>query len=151
MENIFTPPVLGSEVLPEPSKKSRPFRILHADDDEDIRCYLKDILTQAGYAVDTARDGAGAWDDLRRNSYDLLITDNDMPEISGVGLIAKLRNAQMKLPVIMVTTAAPDQEFAKRPWLMPDAVVLKSVMSEQLLGKVKAVLCSRENLQPVNV
>jgi len=45
------------------------------------------MLEEAGYKVDTAEDGQAAWEALCRNHYDLLITDNFMPRLSGLDLI----------------------------------------------------------------
>ena len=74
------------------------------------------------------------------NNYDLLVTDNDMPGFTGVEILSKLRDAHIGLPVIMVTSVIPDQEFAKRPLLMPDAILRKPFVIDELLKKVKTIL-----------
>ena len=61
------------------------YRILIADDDVDIRRFSFSILTQGGYVVSTVADGADAWQALNAVRFDLLITDNHMPELTGVG------------------------------------------------------------------
>lgn len=88
-------------------------RILVAEDDLEIRrLYLK-IFMRAGYRVDTVANGQAAWNALesaRREhcGYDLLITDNTMPEMTGVELVAKMRSARNHLPVIMASGTAPE-------------------------------------------
>src|SRR5664279_4806418 len=63
-------------------------RILVVDDEPLLRRLNTEVLVDAGYRVDTAEDGAVAWDTLQLNSYDLLITDNEMPNVSGVDSVS---------------------------------------------------------------
>ena len=102
-------------------------RILLVDDDSDIRRLNAEALKRSGYEVDTAEDGAAGWETLSACSYDLLITDNNMPKLSGVDLLKRLRAARMELPVIMATGALPTEEFTRYPWLQPAATLLKPI------------------------
>jgi DNA-binding response OmpR family regulator len=95
-----------------------------------------ELLIKWGYQVDAAEDGAEGWDALHTRSYDLLITDNNMPKISGVELVRKVRSARMALPVIMASGARPAEELG----LQLEAILLKPFTGEQLLGEVKRVL-----------
>jgi len=144
MSDHISPPGSGAVVHPEQTPKSRPVRVLVADDDADIRRAVLEILSDAGYAADAAEDGALAWNTLKRNAYDMLITDNQMPKVSGVELLGKLRAARMKLPVIMITSLVPEHVFAKQPWLMPDATVLKPFGTAELLGKMGILLGAKD-------
>jgi DNA-binding response OmpR family regulator len=114
--------------------------ILVVDDEPLIRRINSEILTDAGYHVDAAEDGAVAWDVLQRKNYDLLITDNQMPKVSGVELLKKIRVTGMTLPVIMSTGTLPDEKFERHGWLQPFAMLLKPYSLVELLGTVKAVL-----------
>ena len=87
-----------------------------------------------------AEDGAAAWEALQANRYDLLITDNNMPRLTGMELLKKLRSARMELPVIMATGTLPTQELAQNPWLEPVAMLAKPYATDQLLDTVKNVL-----------
>lgn len=84
-----------------------------------------EVLIRHGYHVDAAEDGAVAWDALQANRYDLMITDNAMPHLTGIELLKKLRAARMTLPVIMATGSLPEAEFVVQPWLQPSAMVIK--------------------------
>lgn len=120
-------------------------RILVVEDDAAIRQLNTEILTCSGYLVDAAEDGAAAWDALQRNNYDLVVTDNEMPKVTGVELIKKLQDARMILPVIMVTGTLPDEEFAHYPCLQPAVTLLKPYTFDELLNAVKAVLRATSN------
>jgi DNA-binding response OmpR family regulator len=127
---------------------SPPHRILMVEDEALIRKINTKMLLDAGYQVDAAADGADAWDTLQKKSYDLLITDNSMPKVSGVELIEMVRDAGMALPVIMATAALPQAEFIRHPRLQPAATLLKPYTSAELLGKVKNVLCGIVSIVP---
>jgi hypothetical protein len=80
--------------LPSRRADARPRqRILVADDDEDIRLLIGDALAECGFEVVAARDGEEAWSLALRNSFDLVITDNDMPRLTGLELINRMREA----------------------------------------------------------
>lgn len=115
-------------------------RILMVDDDSSVRRLSTEVLSNSGYEVDAAEDGAAAWEALSADSYDLMITDNNMPNLSGVELLKKLHATRMALPVIMATGKLPEEEFAQYPWLQPAATLLKPYTVEELLGTVKVVL-----------
>jgi CheY-like chemotaxis protein len=109
------------------------------EDDGDIRRINTQVLTQSGFQVDAAEDGAVAWDTLQRNRYDLMVTDNDMPKVTGLELLHKLHAARMALPVIMATGQEP-RELTLCPWLQPAALLIKPYTFAELLGTVKNVL-----------
>jgi len=123
-----------------------PHRILVVEDDGDIRHLNAEVLIQLGYHVDVAADGAVAWDTLQRNSYDLLVTDNEMPKLTGVGLLKKLHAARMALPVILATGTLPTKEFTRNPWIQPAALLLKPYTTTQLLGMVQDVLHATDGI-----
>jgi DNA-binding response OmpR family regulator len=123
-----------------PSPTNPPPRILVVEDDVLIRKLNTRMLLHAGYAVDAAMDGAAAWQVLSAHSYDLLITDNNMPKVSGIELLKKLRAARMALPVIMATGAFPHEEFTRCPWLQPAATLLKPYTPAEMLSTVEKVL-----------
>ena len=119
-------------------------RILVVEDDRVLLELNTSVLLLSGYEVEAAADGAAAWRALNNDGYDLLLTDNDMPELSGVELLKKLRAARMALPVIMATGTSPEEEFARQPWLKPAATLLKPFTSEQMLRTVEKVLRATE-------
>src|SRR5436190_12282712 len=90
------PEVPGDQAAaaPTPGQTNPPQRILVVDDDISIRELSTEVLIHHGYHVDAAEDGAVAWDILQVSSYDLLLTDHNMPKVSGVELLKKLRAAR---------------------------------------------------------
>lgn len=116
------------------------YHILLAEDDGDLRGLNTELLTHVGYRVDAAENGAVAWDMLQHGTYDLLVTDNDMPRVSGVELLRKLHASRMVLPAIMATGTLPQEEFIRESWLRPAATLLKPYTFQDLLRTVEEVL-----------
>jgi signal transduction histidine kinase len=135
-----TEPIRVGHEAPEPTKFIQ--RILVVDDDISIRRLSTEMLIRFGYQVDAAADGAAGWKALQGNSYDLVITDNFMPKMTGVEMVKKLHAAGMKLPVIMATAMLPQEEFVSHPWLQAVTTLLKPFRANDLLSAVKKILAA---------
>ncbi len=84
--------------------------ILVADDEIPTAELLADLLEEVGYRVILAYNGADALHLLERERPDLLVTDNMMPRLSGLQLIAHLQqHATLTIPVILMSAARPEQ------------------------------------------
>ena len=93
------PKVLRTDNLDSASwvEPSTGTRILLADDNADMREYVRRLLTQRGYEVEAVADGMAALRAARERAPDLVLTDVMMPELDGVGLLRELR-ADPRLP-----------------------------------------------------
>jgi len=89
---------VNQEKTAEPSKT-----ILLADDDESLRRVLEFQLTEAGYKVLTASDGIAALELFTNNEIDCVITDLQMPGLSGLDLLHRLKAIRRETPAIVIT------------------------------------------------
>jgi CheY-like chemotaxis protein len=121
-------------------------RVLIAEDNEVIRRVNTDVLIRSGCEVNVAKDGVAAWDALQSNRYDLLVTDNDMPELSGIELLNKLHAARKTLPVVLASGTMPAEKLKQHPWLKIDAVLLKPYTPDELLAAVRKVLYATDGI-----
>ncbi len=78
--------------------------ILVADDDQNIRQMIRTLLRRDGHSVTLAKDGAAALAQLQKRNFDLVLMDVRMPRMSGLEVLAKLRE-QGKRPKVIVMTA----------------------------------------------
>ena len=87
-------------------------RVLVADDSITVRQLQKQLLESHGYKVKLAVDGMEAWNAIRLGEFDLLITDIDMPRMTGIELVGKVRQeAQLTaLPVIIISYKDREQD-----------------------------------------
>jgi CheY-like chemotaxis protein len=80
-------------------------RILLVEDDHSVRQALAELLSFEGYVVTCARDGIAALDSALRSPPDLIITDLQMPRMRGDGLIERLRDEGIDVPVVVITAS----------------------------------------------
>lgn len=128
-----------------PLPTNPPARILVVEDDDAIRRLSAEVLGRSGYEVHTAEDGEAGWKALSAlrhepDGYDLVVTDNNMPKLSGVDMVKKMRSARIDLPVILVTAVLPESEIRQHPWMRFSATLLKPYSTEELLRTVREVL-----------
>jgi DNA-binding NtrC family response regulator len=78
-------------------------KILIADDERHIAEGLQMLLTEDGFEVDTATDGTVAWEMLQEGEYGLVLADLHMPEIDGLELFGRMREADDPCEIIIIT------------------------------------------------
>lgn len=115
----------------QPIKK----QILVVDDSITTRTLEKNILETHGYAITTASDGQEALNILKKQHFDLIVTDILMPIMDGLTLTKTLKtNDQYKhIPVIIVTTLGSDSEKQKGLEVGADAYLIKHEFQSQIL------------------
>ncbi len=91
---------------------NRGVRILLAEDSTFYRNLLSSYLISAGYDVVTAEDGQKAWDIIRSEQFDILITDIEMPNMDGFELARLVKNepSLKHIPIIAVTSLSGDED-----------------------------------------
>ncbi len=85
--------------------------ILAVDDSASMRQMVSFTLKNAGYDVVEAVDGEDAFDKARARDFDLVLTDQNMPRLDGIGLTRKLRETPKfkNTPILILTTESSDQ------------------------------------------
>jgi len=114
------------------------------DDNVDVRDFSDWVLTAYGYRADTAADSADAWKALRARSYDLLITDHNMPKVTGIELVRALRSERMTLPVVLMSGTLPEA-LVQNSSLQLASTLLKPFTMAELVGTVTKVAWSRKS------
>jgi CheY-like chemotaxis protein len=115
--------------------------VLYVEDDEAIRSVYGEVLLRAGYSVDLAENGEAGWDALQRGEYDLLITDHNMPLLSGLQLAIRVRGAGLSLPIVLASGCATIAEDDAYAWLRL-FTLRKPFTPTALLQIVEAILCA---------
>jgi DNA-binding response OmpR family regulator len=125
-------------------RQTNPPRILVVEDDVAARNLSAETLANAGYQVDTAEDGGAAWEALQASHYNLLITDNTMPKISGLELVKMVRSARMTLPVVMASGSIPTEALNRDSTLQLAATLVKPFTMQELVGTVEGIVRATE-------
>ena len=116
-------------------------KILIVEDDETILMGLRDDLEFEGYEVAVADNGRDGYMQARSGDFQLIILDILLPELNGFEICKKLREEDVKTPILMLT-AARTEEIDKVMGLElgADDYVTKPVGSREMVARVKAIL-----------
>jgi len=119
--------------------------ILVVDDSTAIRKILIRVLRQTALAIGEifeARDGVEALEIVRNHPLNLVLSDINMPNLDGLGLLAELKgNDQWRaLPVVMITTEGSEEKVGLAIRLGSAAYIRKPFTAEQIQEKIGAIL-----------
>ena len=115
------------------------FKVLVADDDQDIRNGIEIYLKNEGYEVLKAADGQEALELLEANEVHLLILDIMMPNMDGITATFKIREAR-NIPIIMLSAKAEDSDKIHGLSVGADDYVTKPFHPMELMARVKSQL-----------
>jgi CheY-like chemotaxis protein len=132
-----TPPPAAA-ASPAPARFAH--RILLVEDESAILEFNTLVLMGGGYQVTAVEGCEAAWAAIQSDSYDLLVTDNQMPGMSGLELVSKLRSAQIGLPIIVASGGVEAETFAQNQSLQPAIALPKPFTAGQLLETVAETL-----------
>jgi CheY-like chemotaxis protein len=122
------------------TKASAAHRILLVEDEKAILQFSTAVLVRGGYQVTAVESCETAWEAIQSASYDLLVTDNQMPRMSGLELVSKLRSAQIGLPIIVASGGVEAEEFTQNQSFQPAIALPKPFTAKQLLETVAEAL-----------
>lgn len=116
------------------------FKILIAEDDDNLRNILDAMLRKEGYSVVAAVNGQLAYDEFCNSKIDLVVTDVMMPEMDGNELTAKVRALKSDVPILMLTALEALDDKQKGFDSGADDYLTKPFALKELLLRVKALL-----------
>jgi adenylate cyclase len=122
-------------------------KILIVDDNHDLRSYLRRVLNQAGYGVISAHNGAQGYTQAQTHHPDLIVTDLMMPQVSGLDLIAMIRQdpLQAGTPIILLTAKANEETRIEGTEIGADAYLAKPFNDRELLAEVRNLMALKAN------
>jgi len=115
-------------------------RVLVVEDDADLSRQLKAVLTEAGYAVDTAPDGEEGHFLGDTEPYDAVVLDLGLPVIDGVTVLKRWRRAGRSMPVLILTARDRWSEKVAGFDAGADDYVTKPFQIEEVLARIRALI-----------
>jgi two-component system phosphate regulon response regulator PhoB len=127
-------------------------RILAVDDEADLLELVEYNLREAGYSVATAKDGAGALAEVRRQRPDLILLDLMLPDISGTEICKRLRRDPDTegIPIVMLTARGQEIDRVVGFELGADDYIVKPFSPRELVLRIGAVLRRAQTPQVVD-
>jgi two-component system, OmpR family, response regulator MprA len=115
-------------------------RVLIVDDDPELRRFLRGELTFEGYSCGEAGSGQQALTLIRNETWDLVLLDWSLPDFSGVEVCRRVRQANLAMPVLMLTARDDVRERVEALDSGADDYLTKPFSLEELLARVRARL-----------
>jgi diguanylate cyclase (GGDEF)-like protein/PAS domain S-box-containing protein len=130
---------------------TQPASLLVVDDNEANRDALSRLLRQRGYAVTAAADGLAALHLVERSTFDLILLDVEMPGISGLDVLKRVREHQSRsqLPIIMVTARSAGSDVVRALELGANDYVTKPVDFPVAVARIETHLSLRRAVADV--
>jgi len=127
-------------------------KLLIVEDDKGIQEMLNYSLKQEGYETLSAYTVKEGWDILQSKSIDLVLLDWMLPDNSGIDLLHRIRKYHSKLPVIMVTAKAEEEDRVLGLDVGADDYVTKPFSVRELNARIQAILRrSMPDEQPIQI
>ncbi|WP_243545985.1 chemotaxis response regulator CheY [Pseudodesulfovibrio tunisiensis] len=117
-------------------------RILVVDDFSTMRKIIKNILRQLGFTnIVEADDGTTAWDVLNKDNIDFIVSDWNMPKMSGIELLRKVRGSEeyADIPFLMVTAEAQQENIIEAVQAKVSNYIVKPFTPETLAQKIEKI------------
>ncbi len=131
-------------------KQGRDIRVLYAEDNSDARTQTLEILKDFFEHVDIAVDGLEAHEKIQNNTYDLIITDINMPKMSGIELISHLRERDDDIAILILSAYNEPTYFIQAIKLGIDGYLLKPLHIDQFVDTVcrtlQQIIIKKENV-----
>jgi two-component system OmpR family response regulator len=115
-------------------------KVLVIDDEPGVRELISEALSLSEISAVQAADGLEALSHLRRERFDLLILDINMPKLDGLALLEKLRTEGMSVPVLMLSARADKADINQGLRTGADDYLTKPFSIEELVLRVKAIM-----------
>jgi DNA-binding response OmpR family regulator len=120
------------------SEKQTKEKILIIEDEDSLRDLLTAKLKNEGFQVDCANDGEAGFSKIKEFSPDLILLDIVMPKLDGYGVMEKMKEANIKIPVIIISNSGQPVEIEKTKKLGAVDHLIKTEFSPlDVLNKVK--------------
>jgi len=146
--DIYLSPAEADEAPGEtvaPSGATGDGHILYVEDDSEVAGMVAEMLQRLGYRVTLSSNGSDALETIRaaEESIDVVITDQVMPGVTGIGLAEKLRAVSPSLPIILVTGFSEEIPADELEKLGIRTVIHKPVLAGELSDSIRRVMGNR--------
>src|SRR6266852_4689434 len=114
--------------------------VLIVEDDTGLQKYLKELLLDNGYAVQSANDGIVALNSIEKLEPDLVVLDLGLPNMTGEAVCLEIRKKHPDLPVIILTAKDSVSDIVHGLNLGADDYMTKPFNADEFMARIKARL-----------
>jgi len=133
-----------SEKQPDYFKINQQYKILLTEDDKVNQLVIARMLNECGYGVDIAGNGFEALEMVKKNSYDIILMDIQMPEMDGIEATKRIRTINQDTPVLAITAYALHGDREKFLSQGLDGYISKPIKVEKLVEEIEKCINRKE-------
>jgi two-component system OmpR family response regulator len=115
-------------------------KLLVIEDDREAAAYIAKGLSESGYVIDHAPEGRGGLFMATSGAYDALIVDRMLPGMDGLAVVAALRSAEIRTPVLILSALGAVDDRVKGLRAGGDDYLVKPFAFAELLARIEALL-----------
>jgi DNA-binding response OmpR family regulator len=148
-DDLLAPSATANISIGDRSDESTQTRILIVEDDVSLGKFLSRAFELRFFVVEIILDGEAAWEALQRLHYDLVILDLNLPKLDGMALLARVRQIQPGLRMLVLTARNRTEDMVLALEQGADDCLIKPFSFLELLARVRNLL-RRDATLPVN-
>lgn len=137
---------ISPKITTKKKAKNNSFKILLVDDSATTRTLEKNILSKAGYVIETAENPIEAFEKMKAENFDLIISDLEMPEMNGIEYLERIKTDEMysDIPVIMLSSIISDELKEKAISLGAKEYISKNGFNQEYLQDIVSKVLHKE-------
>ncbi len=146
--------MINMEKLIKVKNFSNHLNILYVEDDENLQLITIDILSEFFTNITTANDGIDALEKFKNTSFDLIISDIDMPNMNGINMISEIRKMSSDVVILILSAYIKPEYFIETIKLGIDGYIIKPLDFQQftaLIYKSVEKIKNKKKLEEYNL
>lgn len=128
--------------MPEILAKTKQLSLLYVEDNDEVRKYTSDLLKKFFGNVAIATDGMEGLASFEREKADLIITDINLPKMSGLEMVGEIRSKDREIMIIVLSAFNEHDYIAAAEQLGINGYMTKPLTLQQLVAKLTSLLAA---------
>ncbi|MCK4440412.1 MAG: EAL domain-containing protein [Sulfurovaceae bacterium] len=122
------------------SIKQSNLEVLYVEDNSTIRETTKKLLNCFFKNITIAIDGEDGYNKFKKNKFDLVITDINMPKLNGIDMIKKIREIEINIPILILSSHTDTESFLKSIKYRIHGYILKPFQKKQFIKTINSII-----------
>jgi diguanylate cyclase (GGDEF)-like protein len=132
--------MISIEKIAELQEFSKDLKVLYVEDNKEARVSTLDVLEQFFENITVAVDGQEGLEKFNENSFDLIISDINMPRMNGIDMVSNIRKTDTEIPILIISAYSESGYFMETIRLGVEGYLLKPIELEQFITMISKVL-----------
>jgi DNA-binding response OmpR family regulator len=121
-------------------------QILIVEDDEEMRSLLKEFLEEEGFETECASNGTDALREIAKKPFDLIVTDIEMPGLTGLDIIPEMNKLRPEVSIIVMTSFANEEVHRRSLEKGAGGYLEKPIHIEKLKALIHEMLSAKQGM-----